>query len=139
MDPRSATVGDKEIGRRIREARHAGALSQTDLAERVGVTFQQVQKYEKGANRVSVGRLHRIAEALGVSALSLLEGSDGKTRRKPSTDTHKFLTVAGALRLVRAYEKLSRETREALVSLAEGIASQDTRAQASTKRRKAAA
>jgi transcriptional regulator with XRE-family HTH domain len=138
MDPRSATVGDKEIGRRIREARHAGALSQTDLADKVGVTFQQVQKYEKGANRVSVGRLHRIAEALGVSALSLLDGSNGKTRRKPSTDTHKFLTVAGALRLVRAYEKLSRETREALVSLAEGIASQDTRS-ASGKRRKAAA
>ena len=140
MDPRSATVGDKEIGRRIREARHAGALSQTDLADRVGVTFQQVQKYEKGANRVSVGRLHRIAEALGVSALSLLDGSDGKARRKTSTDTHQFLTVAGALRLVRAYEKLSRETREALVSLAEGIASQDARAtKASAKRRKAAA
>ena len=141
MNTRSATLTDKEIGRRIREARRAGSLSQTDLADKIGVTFQQVQKYEKGTNRVSVGRLHRIAEALGVSALSLLEGGDTKTRRKAtSNDTHQFLTAAGALRLVRAYERLSRETREALVGLAEGIANREIRAaEATGKRRKASA
>jgi transcriptional regulator with XRE-family HTH domain len=138
MDPRSATVNDREIGHRIREARRAASLSQTDLADKIGVTFQQVQKYEKGTNRVSVGRLHRIADALGVSAMSLLDGSDGKARRKPTSDMHQFLTAAGALRLVRAYERLSRETREALVGLAEGIAKREP-AQATTKRRRASA
>lgn len=57
---------DRLIGRRIRIARQFRKLSQTDLGEAVGVTFQQVQKYESGANRVSASRLFRVAKALEV-------------------------------------------------------------------------
>src|SRR5690348_1507474 len=63
---------DVEVGRRIRLQRLARGLSQTELGNELGVTFQQVQKYEKGANRVGAGRLSRIAEALDVSVSQLL-------------------------------------------------------------------
>jgi hypothetical protein len=64
--PRSVDARDAEIGRLVRAQRQQLRLPQTDLAERVDVTFQQVQKYEKGMNRISIGRLTRIAEALDV-------------------------------------------------------------------------
>ena len=56
---------DVEVGQRIRIERLQSGLSQTSLAEQLGVTFQQVQKYEKGVNRVGAGRLTKIAKVLG--------------------------------------------------------------------------
>jgi len=61
---RSSTAMDAHVGSRIAARRAALGLSQATLARAVGVTFQQLQKYERGANRVSTGRLHAIAEAL---------------------------------------------------------------------------
>src|ERR1700730_16985966 len=58
---------DIQIGQRIRAQRLNSGMSQTDLADRLDVTFQQVQKYEKGVNRVGAGRLEQIAEAIGVT------------------------------------------------------------------------
>lgn len=55
---------DKKIGERVRASRHLLGLSQTDLAQKIGVTFQQVQKYEHGTNRISGSRMNRIAEVL---------------------------------------------------------------------------
>src|SRR5438874_6053644 len=63
---RRADSRDAEVGRRVRSRRLECRLSQTDLASRIGVTFQQVQKYEKGVNRIGAGRLQRISEALEV-------------------------------------------------------------------------
>src|SRR5438477_12804607 len=63
---RRADNRDAEVGRRVRSRRLECRLSQTDLASRIGVTFQQVQKYEKGVNRIGAGRLQRISEALEV-------------------------------------------------------------------------
>ena len=57
---------DVEVGHRIRIQRLSRGMSQTALANHLGVTFQQVQKYEKGVNRVGAGRLTRIAEVLGI-------------------------------------------------------------------------
>jgi DNA-binding XRE family transcriptional regulator len=57
---------DVQVSQRIRTARLAQGMTQQKLAELLGVTFQQVQKYEKGTNRVAMGRLHAIANALGV-------------------------------------------------------------------------
>jgi transcriptional regulator with XRE-family HTH domain len=66
MTKPAPTALDVEIGRRIRLRRRELGLSQTDLAEKLGLAFQQVQKYESGANRISVGRLPDIASALDV-------------------------------------------------------------------------
>src|SRR6266705_3147392 len=63
---RSGDPRDAEIGKRIRARRLERGLSQTELGQRLGVTFQQVQKYEKGTNRVGAGRLQRVAEILDV-------------------------------------------------------------------------
>src|SRR5256885_13574519 len=63
---KSTTPHDVEIGQRIRARRMAKGMSQTELGNLLGVTFQQVQKYEKGVNRVGAGRLVRISEALDV-------------------------------------------------------------------------
>ena len=80
MNPKSSTPIDIELGRRLREARERIGLSQTTLGEAVGVTFQQVQKYEKGQNRLSVVRLLSIANALNTPVESFLEGLSDMAR-----------------------------------------------------------
>src|SRR5213595_3857744 len=73
---RRADARDAEVGRRVRSRRLECRLSQTELADRIGVTFQQVQKYEKGVNRIGAGRLQRISEALDVP-ISFFFGGPG--------------------------------------------------------------
>jgi len=63
---------DVEVGQRIKELRRIRGASQTELAQQLGVTFQQVQKYEKGTNRVSVGALVAICRALNIEPMDLL-------------------------------------------------------------------
>jgi transcriptional regulator with XRE-family HTH domain len=71
--PRSPGAVDEYIGARTRETRRALSMTQESLGELLGVTFQQVQKYEKGSNRVSAARLFEICEALDVSLASMFE------------------------------------------------------------------
>lgn len=68
---------NKQIGQKIRQIRKSWGLSQLELAERIGISFQQIQKYEKGATRISVTRLYQISEALGVSITRFFEERDG--------------------------------------------------------------
>src|ERR1700732_852024 len=74
-DPRRPDNVDVEVGRLVRVQRIARGLSQTELGNEIGVTFQQVQKYESGANRISMGRLTRIARVLRITVSYLLAGS----------------------------------------------------------------
>jgi DNA-binding XRE family transcriptional regulator len=71
--PRSASAVDKYIGVRMREQRLALEMSQVQLGKELGVSFQQIQKYESGRNRVSAGRLFEICKALNVSLSSMFE------------------------------------------------------------------
>jgi transcriptional regulator with XRE-family HTH domain len=71
--PRSATAIDAHIGARMRARRIALSMTQADLGKVLGVTFQQLQKYEKGVNRVSAARLFDICKALGLSLSSMFE------------------------------------------------------------------
>ena len=71
--PRSANAIDEFIGARMRERRQALGISQTDLGKTLGVSFQQIQKYESERNRVSAGRLFDICKALNVSLSSMFE------------------------------------------------------------------
>jgi transcriptional regulator with XRE-family HTH domain len=80
-DHRQVRDIDAQIGERIREARHAQGMSQTLLADQVGITFQQVQKYEKGANRVSAARLFDIAHVLGMPITYFFEGAEPFVKR----------------------------------------------------------
>jgi transcriptional regulator with XRE-family HTH domain len=118
---------DVEVGQRIRIQRMSTGLSQTTLADQLGVTFQQVQKYEKGVNRVGAGRLTKIAKTLGVPVSSFFGAHDAGTiersdRHTPSSPL-KLLTVPGALRLLRAYGQLNDgKMRRSIVDLVENIA-----------------
>jgi transcriptional regulator with XRE-family HTH domain len=76
--PRSANAIDEFIGARMRERRQALNISQADLGKKLSVSFQQIQKYEKGVNRVSAARLFDICEALNVSLSSMFD-RDPKT------------------------------------------------------------
>lgn len=73
-DTKSPNQYDREIGERIRAVRKDRKMSQETLGQRVGLTFQQVQKYEKGVNRISAGRLIEVATVLNVSAEELIKG-----------------------------------------------------------------
>src|SRR5215204_5134124 len=103
MSIKSPDRVDVQVGSRIRLLRQGAQMSQTDLAEQLGVTFQQVQKYEKGMNRIGAGRLTKIADVLGVSVARLLGQDEDRdlTRSGPngSQSPLGLLTVPGALRL----------------------------------------
>ena len=79
MSKRSPDYKDKIIGSRIKAYRDIVGLSQSELGESVGVTFQQIQKYEHGTNKISVGRLFEICDALNVSAITFLNGLTDNT------------------------------------------------------------
>lgn len=90
---------DIHVGQRIRLRRTLIGWSQTKLAEAADVTFQQLQKYDRAANRVSASRLHRLAEALDVPISFFFDGLDGKA----PTDGPDPLCRRETLELVRAY------------------------------------
>lgn len=98
---------DARIGKAVRERRESVGMTQAALAAAIGVTFQQVQKYEQGRNRVAASKLVRIADALKCDAFELLgEEGDG---------------MPGSGRLVRAWSRLDVEQREAVTRLVEAF------------------
>jgi transcriptional regulator with XRE-family HTH domain len=126
MSAKSPDAVDVQVGQRIRVLRQEIKMSQTDLARELGVTFQQVQKYEKGVNRVGAGRLTKMANVLGVSVSKLLGQDEDKdvTRTGPggSQSPLALLTLPGAVRLLRAYGKIKDSNqRRAIVTLLESI------------------
>jgi len=116
---RSPDAVDVEIGRRIKTRRLRMGLSQSALGAQVGVTFQQIQKYETGRNRVAGGRLTRIAAALGttVHALTAEPGAEGNGQ--PSD--YDLFQRADAIRLVRRFNLLPEMVRSGILGLVESI------------------
>lgn len=120
---RRATSADEDVGRRLRTRRLEMGKSQTELANAIGVTFQQIQKYEKGRNRIGAGRLARICEALEVPASYFIE-FDGEDAPNAATHSAVFALAQdrGAIRILEAYRKLPRAKRATLVDTAEALA-----------------
>jgi transcriptional regulator with XRE-family HTH domain len=118
---------DVEIGQKIRALRIAKGVSQATLGDGLGVTFQQVQKYEKGANRVSAGRLQKIAGMLD-TPITFFYGEPGARTKKQHQDSGLALIQSqGAMRLLRAYAEISSgATKHALVLLADALRDKDT-------------
>jgi len=112
---------DAMVGAKIRVLRLSRGLSQSDLADQIGVTFQQVQKYEKGANRVGASRLSQIANVLGIPVGELFEQS--RQRPGAASSPLKLLVEPGAVRVLEAYvQTTDPRLRRAIVNLIEGIA-----------------
>ena len=120
---RRAGAEDVEIGRKIRALRLERGLSQSGLADGIGLTFQQVQKYEKGTNRVSAGRLQKIAEMLNTPVMFFYGGVGAQTKKRDARGGGlALIQTKGAMRLMRAYSEISsRTTKYALVILAESL------------------
>jgi transcriptional regulator with XRE-family HTH domain len=126
MTPRGGDPRDAEIGKRVRTLRLQRGLSQTELGSLISVTFQQVQKYEKGTNRISAGRLQRISEVMSVPVAFFFNVTDdkGEAGGQGGMDVEfSFLQTEGALRLARAYARIKQPgVRLQLLRLTEAIA-----------------
>src|SRR4051812_16510963 len=106
---------DRHIGARVRERRLALGLTYRQVADRIGVTYQQVYKYEKGENCISVGCLHPIAQALGVGPGYFFEGLEAERTAEPRRQV--------MFELARDFMALpSRRYREAVAGLARALA-----------------
>lgn len=113
---------DVAVGARMAARRSAMGLSQTAVAEQLGVSFQQVQKYEKGANRVSASRMHQIATVLGCSVADFFpvrtDAGDPRTAARELTDT------ADGRALAQAFPRIADPAvRHAVARVVEALAS----------------
>jgi transcriptional regulator with XRE-family HTH domain len=123
MTKKRPDARDVEVGRRVRTYRLQKGLSQEKLAEQLGLTFQQVQKYEKGTNRIGAGRLQRIAEILAVPVIDFFEPTKGKSA---SNEIFELLDTAASLRLMRAYLRIrDPQVKQAVAHLVEKIANNE--------------
>ena len=116
---------DKVIGRNVRIHRLGRKMSQTELGDQLGVSFQQVQKYENGTNRVGSGRLYQIAAILGVHVSTFFKGGETAERERSgeSGGLLDLLAEPQSVRLIRAFSKITDTTvRRSLVQLAEKFA-----------------
>lgn len=108
---------DVYVGQRIRQRRWMLGVTQTQLGDLVGIKFQQIQKYETGANRVSASRMWDIAGALEVPIAFFFEGLDGQVADSNEAKGD-FLTDKEAGELVRAYYAIPENQRRRLFDLA---------------------
>lgn len=100
---------DVAVGERIRVFRKDANLSQTELANQIGVTFQQVQKYENGTNRVGAGRLMNIARALDIPITAFFDGLAKSPHKGRATTTRiaELSTIPAASKLLSAFSNIS--------------------------------
>ena len=110
---------DRYVGARLRERRLMLGMTQQQMAELIGVTYQQAHKYEKGINRIAGGRLYTIAQALGVEVSFFYEGIGARADAFEPTPKQRLL-----LELTRNFTSItSRRQQEAICSLARTLAS----------------
>lgn len=131
--PKAPNAIDIHVGNRIRMRRLLKGMSQTTLAEGLGVTFQQVQKYEKGTNRVGSSRLQAIANILGVQASFFFEEGPGVSPGPQGSEMGAYeeiaqlLNSAEGLVLNRAFVKIrDAQTRRKFVELVKTLAKQSS-------------
>jgi transcriptional regulator with XRE-family HTH domain len=117
---------DEHVGERVRMYRIKARMSQEILGKQLGITFQQIQKYEKGTNRIGASRLHQISEILNIPVASLFEGLPGPKRNDSDNLVNEFVGFMGTTigqRLVEGFVKIhDRNVRTHLARLIESIA-----------------
>jgi transcriptional regulator with XRE-family HTH domain len=112
---------DIEVGRRVRALRLEKGMSQEKLGNQLALTFQQIQKYENGTNRIGAAKLQRIAQILGVSVSALYP--DPVPAGQNSQEVAELIDTGSTLRLLRAYSRMrSPSLQRALTTLVEEIA-----------------
>ena len=129
---RKATIIDQHVGWRLRQQRQLVGLRQIDLAEELGITFQQIQKYEKGSNRISSGRLQQIANILRVPIGFFFEeeqiGAVGDPKcMKPEgfAEVAELLSTSEGVQLSEAFLRADELLRRRIVALVEAAVKAD--------------
>jgi transcriptional regulator with XRE-family HTH domain len=133
MSTKAPNPVDKYVGSRVRMRRIMLGMSQEKLGEALGLTFQQVQKYEKGTNRVGASRIQQISEILQVPVSFLFEGgptsmtkTDGGGEAASPSYVSDFLATSEGLALTRAFTRINdAKLRRSIVDLVEQIASHE--------------
>jgi transcriptional regulator with XRE-family HTH domain len=133
-EKRSPNPVDKHVGNRVRMRRLMLGISQQTLSGALGVSFQQVQKYENGANRIGASRLQRIAEILEVPPAFFFEGAPnlhgaahGMKEAPSSAYLSDFLATSEGLSLTKGFMRIKEpKLRRRIVHLVEAIAGEDT-------------
>ena len=132
---KSPNAIDKHVGSRVRMRRLMLDMSQTSLGDLLGISFQQVQKYEKGVNRIGASRLQQIAHIFQVPAAFFFEGLPDAAGSSPIPSTepfslayvNEFFSTADGLALTAAFMRINNpKLRRAIVDLAEQIAGEET-------------
>lgn len=120
---RKPDLTDQNVGERIRARRRQLRLSQTKLGDAIGVSFQQIQKYEKGTNRISASKLNQIGRVLGVAPGYFYGGDDDHSGLSEKEQQALLDNREGIVRLAAAFEQITDEdVRRNLVELAEQLA-----------------
>lgn len=101
---RSANASDVAIGKRVRQRRLEQKISQAELGEHLGISFQQIQKYEKGVNRVGAGRLLQLSKALDCEVGFFLPADD---RPKADSVLDRFVTTKDGIRIANAFVRIA--------------------------------
>ena len=118
---------DRRVGHQVRKLRRHRRLSQTELAQRVGVTFQQIQRYECARNRISASMLLAIAEVLAVPVAALFSGAEAVEACdfELSSDVRRFLALDEAREIAADFPRLSQSMRRRVVELLQTLAARD--------------
>ena len=116
---------DLHVGKRLRRRRRLLGMTQQDLASQVGVRFQQIQKYECGANRITASRLYELARAMNVNVQYFFDGIPVEDTPDAANDADQIqgdiLSQKETLELVRAYYRLGEKPRKRLLELAKAF------------------
>jgi transcriptional regulator with XRE-family HTH domain len=118
-DERSATALDRKLGTRLRARRIEIGMSQEHLADQLGITFQQVQKYEKGVNRMAASRLFDVAKAVDLPVAQFFEGAGPGARREDVPDIR--ATSEGAELAALFAEIKSKAVRRRVIDLVRAL------------------
>lgn len=122
MRQKSPSPIDKHVGSRVRMRRLTLNMSQEKLGHSLGLTFQQVQKYEKGSNRIGASRLHQIANTLQVPVAFFFEGLSEQPMNAqdelPPAYINDFISTSEGLSLARSFMQIKdRKMRQSIVAL----------------------
>jgi transcriptional regulator with XRE-family HTH domain len=134
VDTRMPNPVDLHVGARIRLRRRMQGVSQEKLADALGLTFQQVQKYERGANRVSASKLYEIASALHAPVSYFFDGladpaseAESGATRSEETTVHAFLMTAEGLEIAKLFPQVTRgPVRRRILDLLRAVVGEDS-------------
>ncbi|MFD1747500.1 helix-turn-helix domain-containing protein [Rhizobium helianthi] len=122
MTKKSPNPIDVHVGSRIRLRRTMLGMSQEKLGDSLGITFQQVQKYEKGANRVGASRLQHIAEILNVPIPFFFEGSPGSVDEEGANSSADFMNSKECVALAAAFSAIEdKRVRQSILGLVRSL------------------